>query len=70
MWRSCGEATQPPVARLPTCGEVTLAGSGEVTKSVARLPVARLPCGEVTLIQSVINNAMQLKTKKTKQCFF
>ena len=29
---------------------------GEVTKSVARLPVARLPCGEVTvMLQSNIS---------------
>ena len=33
-----------------SCGEITLEGCGEVTKSVARLPVARLPRGEVTRI--------------------
>ena len=33
-----------------TCGDITLADRGEVTKSVAKLPVVRLPCGEVTRI--------------------
>ena len=34
-----------------------LAPCGEVTKSVARLPVARLPCGEVTvMLQSNISS--------------
>ena len=31
-----------------------LAGCGEVTKSVAKLPVPKLPCGEVTRIHTVL----------------
>ena len=48
VWRSCGEVTQPHVARLPKLWRGYSAFCGEVTKSVARLPVARLPCGKVT----------------------
>ena len=37
------------MARLPNLWRGYSAFCGEVTKSVARLPVARLPCGEVTV---------------------
>ena len=44
------------VARLPKLWRGYSAFCGEVTKSVARLPVARLPCGEVTvMLQSNIS---------------
>ena len=34
-----------------SCGEITPAGCGEITKSVAKLPVAKVPCGELTRIR-------------------
>ena len=44
------------VARLPKLWRGYSAFCGEVTESVARLPVARLPCGEVTvMLQSNIS---------------
>ena len=43
------ELTPTLVARLPKLWRGYSAFCGEVTKSVARLPVARLPCGEVTV---------------------
>ena len=56
MWRSCGEVTKPHVARLPKLWRGYSAFCGEVTKSVARLPVVRLLCGEVTVrLQSNIS---------------
>ena len=38
------------MARLSKLWRGYSAFCGEVTKSVARLPVARLPCGEVTVM--------------------
>ena len=44
------------MARLPKLWRGYSAFCGEVIKSVARLPVARLPCGEVTvMLQSNIS---------------
>ena len=44
------------MARLPKLWRGYSAFCGEVNKSVARLPVARLPCGEVTvMLQSNIS---------------
>ena len=47
-YNKCGEVVvrllSPLWRSYQSCGEITLAGYGEVTKSVARSPVARLPC--------------------------
>ena len=71
MSQSCGEVTQPPVARLPKLW-LNYSGPsvcGEVTKSVARLPVARLPCGKVTRIRYEKSNDGNPSEKVIKESF-
>ena len=51
------------MARLPKLWRGYSAFCGEVTKSVARLPVARLPCGEVTVrLQVTVNISLESAT--------
>ena len=51
------------MARLPKLWRGYSAFCGEVTKAVARLPVARFPCGEVTVrLQVTVQMSLESAT--------